>query len=165
MRFKGKCLIIVLIVVINVVTVFWFIKFMDQQDEQREQESLFGFPSEMMLRLGDKELLITPNDSTYHQVLELNEWRAGFFSRFDKVDRESMGKMDLYIEYIYHEPISVTLPLEGEDKSVKVSSILFVLTGVDNNVFVVKSGDDMLNLAPLSTSVQLIELVKSCFES
>lgn len=169
MRLHNKIRIIllsILILIVNGLTVFYLIPQSDRtENSSGHNTSLFGNPSEILIRNGDQEKLLLPTDDAYKKILSMNEQRASFATYFFE-DRIALSKEkgSLYMEYRYATPHSITIPQRLENKTFKTQQICFSLTGSDSTRFSIITNGKERSFETLNIDADLIELSKKLLQ-
>ena len=162
------CILIALIVSVNTFTVTVFVINLINGgvgDEASRKNTLaapenaagdtpaFSTPDEIILRNGENTVTLTPSDEDFSEILELNELSYTYVPTLEIQPEFTPGEIEAYcIDYVYKTP--KPLSVRGY-RSVTVTKITFVLTGIHHSKLHFTDGTSPIVLGTLSVVPEL----------
>lgn len=162
MRLTKKNTIIIILVTailaVNISSVVLIFCYSSNKSDSKK-ETVFPDPDIITVYNGDAVVEITAKYDYDYIVTDINK-RINYLEYFDEIESLEVNT-ETYIEYKYSELKNVTFNLSIERRTVKVSSIRFILTGNDHGRIVIVTDSGEVILEKLSPNGELIKRVKN----
>ncbi|MBR6807581.1 MAG: hypothetical protein IKM46_04270 [Clostridia bacterium] len=165
-------LLLALTVAVNAVTVSIIVKYYTEDNSasydatdtkegektpvvsNKVESSVFGDPEKIILHGDGKAVTLKVGDEDFEDILKINEHRTVFVSEYMKSSVFDENTLDVYyMEFSYAEPHLLSLDGVGE---FDVTSIILVLTGVQNGKIKFESGGETHVVEKLSFDPELL---------
>lgn len=132
-------------------------------------ESIFKIPSEILLQIGEKKLIITQKDEEFYPLIAANNRRliSSFYTPSNKFKYNITGENyeDFRLIYCYNDSATkVSIPLENKEAIVQADRILFPITS-EGDKFVLDDGGEYYGYTGLTVSNELLQMVLECLSS
>ncbi len=118
------------------------------------QSPVFGAPEKIILHGDGKAVTLMTEDEDFEEILKINEHRTVYVKEYQKSGLFDENTIDAYyMEFVYGKPHMLKLNGAGE---YEVSSIIFVLTGVNHGKMKFNAGGEAQAVEKLSFDPELL---------
>lgn len=171
-------ILVVAIIVVNVITLIHIVRYYNVNEVHTRSESaatednkqnddgvtkktqdIFSVPDKIIAHFENKTIVLD-NGKDFDYIVAQNMERGKFceyFTALDPIDLENEN----YLEYLYSTgKKEINLELKLERRTVTANSICYVLTGINNGKFVIKTTEGYITLGTLNMNSELISRVK-----